>query len=102
MKAGGGARVWLSMRNAAGTEQGREAARLPGPLGNAAHLPLLGQRRAAAGGPARRTASHGGARVAASLAPCGDAGHVPWEALSPPGEGWACSISVTCLKKEVL
>lgn len=50
MKAGGGARVWLSMRNAAGTEQGREAARLPGPLGNAAHLPLLGQRRAAAGG----------------------------------------------------
>lgn len=55
-----------------------------------------------AGGPARRTASHGGARVAASLAPCGDAGHVPWEALSPAGEGWACSISVTCPKKEVL
>lgn len=68
----------------------------PGPL------PLAG------GGPAApppHTASPASSSVARSqdATPGGSGGtHCPWEAVCPPGEGWGCSISVTCAEKEEL
>ena len=81
-------------------------------LGEASTLPLIGQRCPAVGGWSSQR-PHGqphsvmltGSGVAASkdaTAGYDGAMHTPWEAVSPPGEGWARFISVTCPEKEAL
>lgn len=69
--------------------------------------PSLSPRPPAVGG--RRSSSPTASPASSSVAASQDATpgyggpvHSPREAVSPPGEGWGCSISVTCTEKEEL